>query len=112
MELKEVKEETRRYLSELSSRLEASVEALPDLNWTRCHGDCHGGNAHIVTEGPNAGQAQFFDFDDGGFGYLAYDLAVHLWAQVSFHVADMRCGLLSSMAIAPSVQSRRRTLMR
>src|ERR1700755_241256 len=32
MELKEVKEETRRYLSELSSRLDASVEALPDLN--------------------------------------------------------------------------------
>jgi Ser/Thr protein kinase RdoA (MazF antagonist) len=84
MELKEVKEETRRYLSELSSRLDASVEALPDLNWTRCHGDCHGVNAHIVTEGPNAGQAQFFDFDDGGFGYLAYDLAVYLWAQVSF----------------------------
>ncbi len=26
----------------------------------------------------------FFDFDDGGFGYLAYDLAVYLWAQVSF----------------------------
>jgi Ser/Thr protein kinase RdoA (MazF antagonist) len=26
----------------------------------------------------------FFDFDDGGFGYLAYDLAVHLWAQISF----------------------------
>src|ERR1700733_4917394 len=84
IELKEVKEETRRYLSELSSRLDASVESLPDLNWTRCHGDCHGVNAHIVTEGPNAGQAQFFDFDDGGFGYLAYDLAVHLWAQVSF----------------------------
>jgi Ser/Thr protein kinase RdoA (MazF antagonist) len=84
IELKEVKEETRRYLLELSSRLDASVGALPNLSWTRCHGDCHGVNAHIITEGPKAGQARFFDFDDGGFGYLAYDLAVHLWAQVSF----------------------------
>src|SRR6267378_4384395 len=84
IELKEVKEETRSYLLELSSRLDASVGALPDLSWTRCHGDCHGVNARIVTAGPKAGQARFFDFDDGGFGYLAYDLAVHLWAQLSF----------------------------
>ena len=53
------------------------------------HGDCHGLNARIATAGPRtggprAGEATFFDFDDGGFGYLAYDLAVHLWAQVSF----------------------------
>ncbi len=26
----------------------------------------------------------FFDFDDGGPGYLACDLAVYLWTQVSF----------------------------
>ena len=26
----------------------------------------------------------FFDFDDGGPGYLAYDLAVFLWCCVSF----------------------------
>ena len=68
----------------MSSRLDASVGALPELSWTRCHGDCHGVNARIITEGPLAGQARFFDFDDGGFGYLAYDLAVHLWAQISF----------------------------
>jgi Ser/Thr protein kinase RdoA (MazF antagonist) len=47
IELKEVKEETRSYLLELSSRLDASVGALPDLSWTRCHGDCHGVNARI-----------------------------------------------------------------
>jgi Ser/Thr protein kinase RdoA (MazF antagonist) len=83
-ELKDVTEKTRLYLSELSSRLGASVSALGELNWTRCHGDCHGFNARIITDGPLAGQARFFDFDDGGFGYLAYDLAVHLWAQTSF----------------------------
>ena len=35
-------------------------------------------------DGPHVGQAAFFDFDDGGPGYLAYDLAVFLWARVSF----------------------------
>jgi Ser/Thr protein kinase RdoA (MazF antagonist) len=84
VELKDISDETRRTLSELSSRLAAAVSARPDLSWTRCHGDCHGVNAHILNQGPQAGQAKFFDFDDGGFGYLAYDLAVHLWAQISF----------------------------
>ena len=32
----------------------------------------------------DAGDAAFFDFDDGGPGYLAYDLSVFLWAKVSF----------------------------
>jgi Ser/Thr protein kinase RdoA (MazF antagonist) len=67
----------------LRDRLTAAVERL-DLTLTRCYGDCHGANARIATAGLHAGQAVFFDFDDGGFGYLAYDLAVHLWAQVSF----------------------------
>jgi Ser/Thr protein kinase RdoA (MazF antagonist) len=76
--LKNIKQETRDCLSELALRLNASVCAVPKLSWTGCHGDCHGLNARIITEGPKAGQARFFDFDDGGFGYLAYDLAVHL----------------------------------
>ncbi len=74
----------RDALAGLASRLAARVEALDGLSWTRCHGDCHGLNARIATAGPQAGEATFFDFDDGGFGYLAYDLAVHLWAQASF----------------------------
>ena len=84
-ELKGLKTEFRDYLSELSSRLDRAVAARADLKWIRCHGDCHGVNAHIITEGAKAGQARLFDFDDGGFGYLAYDLAVHLWAQLSFN---------------------------
>lgn len=70
--------------TELASRLSAAVAARGDLTWTRCHGDCHGFNARIAENGPHAGQAVFFDFDDGGPGYLAYDLAVFLWARVSF----------------------------
>ncbi len=56
----------------------------PQLSRIRCHGDCHGLNARIAIAGRHAGRAVFFDFDDGGFGFLAYDLAVHLWAQTSF----------------------------
>ena len=75
---------THTGLSELAQRLAAAVAARDDLESTYCHGDCHGYNAHILTEGPRAGEAAFFDFDDGGPGYLAYDLAVFLWASVSF----------------------------
>ena len=76
--------ETRDTMTGLASRLAAAVDAMDGLSWTRCHGDCHGANARIVAVGPKTGDAIFFDFDDGGYGYLAYDLAVHLWAQVSF----------------------------
>ncbi|MBO0661812.1 phosphotransferase [Jiella sp. MQZ9-1] len=69
----------------IAARLADRVAALDDrLTRIRCHGDCHGLNARLPETGPLAGQAVLFDFDDGGFGYLAYDLAVHLWAQVSF----------------------------
>jgi Ser/Thr protein kinase RdoA (MazF antagonist) len=75
---------TRQGLTELAERLSSAVTARGGLGWTRCHGDCHGFNARIAVEGARAGQAAFFDFDDGGPGYLAYDLAVFLWARVSF----------------------------
>lgn len=75
----------KRDLVALAERLAAMVARLdPGLTRTRCHGDCHGLNARIATAGRHAGRPVLFDFDDGGFGYLAYDLAVHLWAQVSF----------------------------
>lgn len=77
-------EETRNRLTAIAGRLADAVAAREDLTWTRCHGDCHGFNARILTEGPRTGEAVLFDFDDGGYGYLAYDLAVHLWAQCCF----------------------------
>ncbi|MBC2775304.1 phosphotransferase [Rhizobium sp. AQ_MP] len=67
-------------LEGIANRTAASIEAMDDLAWTYCHGDCHGFNARI----DDAGEAVFFDFDDSGPGYLAYDLAVFLWAKVSF----------------------------
>lgn len=61
---------------------ERTVEKLGDvtgLSMVHCHGDCHGGN-NVVTQDENAvRQASFFDFDDSGPGFLAYDLAVYLW---------------------------------
>jgi Ser/Thr protein kinase RdoA (MazF antagonist) len=70
----------RDELTGITERTGRRIEALDGLTWTHCHGDCHGGNARIGE----TGEAAFFDFDDGGPGYLAYDLAVFLWAKISF----------------------------
>jgi Ser/Thr protein kinase RdoA (MazF antagonist) len=67
-------------LEAIAGRTSAAIEAFGNLTWTYCHGDCHGFNSRI----DNSGQAAFFDFDDSGPGYLAYDLSVFLWANVSF----------------------------
>ena len=67
-------------LKSIAGRAEKSIESFDNLTWTHCHGDCHGFNARINA----TGEAAFFDFDDGGPGFLAYDLSVFLWAKVSF----------------------------
>ncbi|EHH05438.1 phosphotransferase enzyme family protein [Agrobacterium tumefaciens] len=67
-------------LEKIAERASVAIETFSDLTWTYCHGDCHGFNARINHDG----EAAFFDFDDSGPGYLAYDLAVFLWANVSF----------------------------
>jgi Ser/Thr protein kinase RdoA (MazF antagonist) len=84
LRLASLSDATRRGLEELAERLSSEVAARDGPGWTRCHGDCHGSNARVAVDGPRVGQAAFFDFDDGGPGYLAYDLAVFLWARVSF----------------------------
>ncbi len=40
-----------------------------------CHGDLQGFHANVSPDGT----LTFFDFDCGGFGFRAYDLAVFLW---------------------------------
>ncbi|WP_064686260.1 phosphotransferase enzyme family protein [Rhizobium bangladeshense] len=67
-------------LESIAARTAKAIEACENLTWIHCHGDCHGFNARINDRG----EAVFFDFDDGGPGYLAYDLSVFLWAKVSF----------------------------
>ncbi|ATU94035.1 hypothetical protein BLM14_19780 (plasmid) [Phyllobacterium zundukense] len=72
--------DSQKSLSDLAVRLSSAVTAIEGLTQVRCHGDCHGGNARIATDGHFKWEAIFFDFDDGGPGYLAYDLAVFLWS--------------------------------
>jgi Ser/Thr protein kinase RdoA (MazF antagonist) len=74
----------RAGLADLAGRLSGAVAERDGLSWTRCHGDCHGYNANIALQGAQAGQAVFFDFDESGPGYLAYDIAVFLWCCVIF----------------------------
>lgn len=91
---------SRESLSALASKLSSAVAAIGGLTWVRCHGDCHGGNARISRDGPLKGQAIFFDFDDDGPGFLAYDLAVFLWS-VSLQREGYSQWQLSSRDIGP-----------
>jgi len=84
LELEGLGDFVRTGLADLVARLSGALTERDELSWTRCHGDCHGYNANIALQGPRAGQAVFFDFDESGPGYLAYDLAVFLWRCVSF----------------------------
>lgn len=52
------------------------------LKLVMCHGDCHGGNNFIQAQTHGSRRAAFFDFDDGGPGWLAYELAVLLWGHL------------------------------
>jgi len=63
---------------ELRTRHEKMVDGLTRVV---CHGDCHGGNTFVSGDGPGRA-ARFFDFDDGGPGFLAYDVAVYLWGML------------------------------
>jgi Ser/Thr protein kinase RdoA (MazF antagonist) len=48
-----------------------------------CHGDTHGFNNHVCLDAAGANQVTFFDFDDAGPGFLAYDLAVLPWSYLT-----------------------------
>lgn len=77
--IKDLDEEVHGMLNSIALSLEGRIATLKDLKPVACHGDCHGWNTHM-TDGPKGTRvASFFDFDDGGPGYLAYDLAVYLW---------------------------------
>lgn len=56
----------------------AAVEGT--LSRVVCHGDTHGFNNHVSADSAGARSAVFFDFDDAGPGFLAYDLCVLPWS--------------------------------
>ncbi|MFN9728087.1 phosphotransferase enzyme family protein [Acidovorax sp.] len=65
----------------LAGRLLEELTALePGLSRVVCHGDTHGFNNHIHTGPDGSKAAAFFDFDDAGPGFLAYDLSVLPWS--------------------------------
>ena len=63
----------QRLLEEL-----AAVEG--GLTRVICHGDTHGFNNHVAPDAAGTRQTVFFDFDDAGPGFLAYDLSVLPWS--------------------------------
>jgi Ser/Thr protein kinase RdoA (MazF antagonist) len=66
----------RERLVALAETLRRRVAALPAdaLETGFCHGDLHGGNAHLDGE-----TLTLFDFDCCGPGWRAYELAVYRW---------------------------------
>jgi Ser/Thr protein kinase RdoA (MazF antagonist) len=77
--LLEGRSEDQAYLLRVVNVVKERVASLPvgELEWGACHGDFHGGNAHITKDQ----QVTFFDFDCCGPGWRAYDLAVFRWAR-------------------------------
>ena len=69
----------RQLIERLLSEL-ADVEGT--LTRVMCHGDTHGFNNHVYTDAEGVQRAAFFDFDDAGPGFLAYDLCVLLWSNL------------------------------
>ncbi|HEY1926497.1 MAG TPA: phosphotransferase [Caulobacteraceae bacterium] len=67
-------------IDEIRATLDERLSVLaPKLSIVGCHGDNHGGNTFIVRPAAGSPVAAWFDFDDAGPGYLAYDLATFRW---------------------------------
>jgi Ser/Thr protein kinase RdoA (MazF antagonist) len=65
------------YLLHFSQLLRRRILAMPadSLEQGFCHGDLQGYHANLAPDGT----LTFYDFDCGGYGFRAYDLAVFLW---------------------------------
>mgnify|MGYP003583672344 FL=1 len=72
--------ELRPQFEELARRLHHRIEALGALTQVLCHGDAHGSNNFVVRDAEGRREAAFFDFDEAGPGYLAYELSVYPWS--------------------------------
>ncbi len=71
--------ELQPQFEDLGRRLHERIQSLGDLTRVLCHGDAHGMNNFIVPSAQGGREAVFFDFDEAGPGYLAYELAVYPW---------------------------------
>lgn len=72
--------ELAQEIGEVGARLGTRLgECAALLCVGHCHGDNHAGNTLITDTADGATAPGWFDFDDGGPGFLAYDLATFLW---------------------------------
>ena len=71
--------ELRPQFEALGQRLHDDILAMGELSCVLCHGDAHGSNNFIVSTAQGEREAIFFDFDESGPGFLAYELAVYPW---------------------------------
>ena len=71
--------EMRPQFEALARRLHEQIAELGELSQVLCHGDAHGENNFVTLDAQGAHQVAFFDFDEAGPGYLAYELAVYPW---------------------------------
>jgi Ser/Thr protein kinase RdoA (MazF antagonist) len=71
--------ELRPQFETLGQRLHSRILAMGPLTQVLCHGDAHSDNNFIRTHEGGEREAVFFDFDETGPGYLAYELAVYPW---------------------------------
>ena len=76
------------YLQRLSADLRQRIVDLPieALEQGFCHGDLQGYHANVGADGT----LTLFDFDCGGYGYRAYDLAVFRWCSRLQKQEDIR----------------------
>jgi Ser/Thr protein kinase RdoA (MazF antagonist) len=65
------------YVQRFAETLRERILSVPAdaLEQGACHGDLQGYHANVAPDGT----LTFYDFDCGGYGYRAYDLAVFLW---------------------------------
>lgn len=71
--------ELRPQFEALGQRLHERILSFGPLTQVLCHGDAHGDNNFIAVRETGEREAVFFDFDDTGPGYLAFELAVYPW---------------------------------
>jgi len=76
------------YLQSIAWKLKQRIMEMPAhaLEVGFCHGDLQGYHAKVDSNST----LTFFDFDCGGFGFRAYDLAVFLWCCRLEDAVDIR----------------------
>jgi Ser/Thr protein kinase RdoA (MazF antagonist) len=77
-----VDEALRDGFTRIADELARDVASRASLSQVVCHGDCHPGNVLMQRSSKDEWVASFFDFEDGGHGYLAYDLSVFLHSEL------------------------------